>query len=290
MKHLTVNNEAAAQAIKSRLERLRLSNVQGENVEKVVSIVRSAIKRLKNVNSLPDNIMKILINIFSSSSVPEFNGYFSQMRRTLKTETILNKGIASTTVTIHDQIDHVLDLATELYREMHTNDEWSGASTQGNELIFTAAATTGKVTCWNCGKDHHLNKCPEPKNKDRINQNKQAFQQRLKDKKKKEVPAKYKPPTADEKNRRIIDGKPMWYQQKQKRWIDDKFPEKANVATTPAASPTSVTSPAVTQETSSVKDQVKQELRLVEDEMKASLADLGKQCSVKIATIAAKYF
>jgi hypothetical protein len=40
---------------------------------------------------------------------------------------------------------------------------------------------------------------------------------------------KFAPPTADEKNRRVIDGKAMYWLTKVRRWIEDKNPPGAQV-------------------------------------------------------------
>ena len=41
---------------------------------------------------------------------------------------------------------------------------------------------------------------------------------------------KYSPPADAENGRRVIDGKPMWYAHKAKRWVPDKKAGQVNTA------------------------------------------------------------
>ena len=67
-------------------------------------------------------------------------------------------------------------------------------------------------------------------------------------------PDKFKPPTTEEKNRRVIDGKAMWWASRIKKWIPDKGPpghtSTAAVATptveTPVPAPSAVAPPTTT--------------------------------------------
>jgi hypothetical protein len=56
-----------------------------------------------------------------------------------------------------------------------------------------------------------------------------------KDSKKEPKKGKWAPPTDSEKNRRVIDGKQMFYLHKTKRWVDDRnaLPPAANPAVQP---------------------------------------------------------
>ena len=80
-----------------------------------------------------------------------------------------------------------------------------------------------------------LDQCPKPKDQDRIKANKKIFFDSKKqgDNKKngkgkgKPKTGKFAPPSEAEKNRRIIDGKPMYFLTKVKRWVDDRNPPEA---------------------------------------------------------------
>jgi len=84
---------------------------------------------------------------------------------------------------------------------------------------------------------------------------------------------KWAPPTTAENNKRVIDGKPMWYNKSKKRWYPDKYPlaEQAQVSQPPAstltADPNAAT--AVTPSSNVARDEQVAQL-------KASLSNMEK--------------
>ena len=63
---------------------------------------------------------------------------------------------------------------------------------------------------------------------------------------------KYKPPAAEENNRRVIDGKPMFWRELKKRWVPDRDAKKttsANVAVPSSGSSTTSTNTTATNST-----------------------------------------
>jgi len=122
------------------------------------------------------------------------------------------------------------------YTEILERDVWTGANTTGTGSAFTMIGRK----CFNCGDPSHMaDKCPRTKDQQRINANIKKFNEAIKQNKRnktannenkdrkskaKSPKGKYSPPTNTEKNRRIIDGKPMYYLTKTKRWVPDKNP------------------------------------------------------------------
>jgi hypothetical protein len=50
----------------------------------------------------------------------------------------------------------MLRMAEKLYLDMSAANEWTGATSKGNQSMFLATTTTGrKITCWNCGVDKY---------------------------------------------------------------------------------------------------------------------------------------
>ena len=123
-------------------------------------------------------------------------------------------------------------MAEAKYQEMLERDEWSGISNSGTESVFFS----GTRTCFNClSKDHMLDQCPKPKDQDRIKANKKIFFDSKKQASSKKdnkgkiklKTGKFAPPSETKKNRRIIDGKPMYFLTRVKRWVDDRNPPEA---------------------------------------------------------------
>eukprot|EP00957_Ditylum_brightwellii_P066431 5043002-Ditylum_brightwellii.AAC.1 len=72
METITLSTAEASRSLVSSMKTMTLSKFEGENVGTACSQLCSAIKGLSNVNKLPSDANKILINIFKSSSVEEF--------------------------------------------------------------------------------------------------------------------------------------------------------------------------------------------------------------------------
>jgi Zinc knuckle len=70
-----------------------------------------------------------------------------------------------------------------------------------------------KVSCWNCGGNgHSLKECTKPFNQTLIKQQKKAFREAKKGKRKKGDGKnnKWAPPKSEEKNCRVINNKPIY--------------------------------------------------------------------------------
>jgi Zinc knuckle len=107
---------------------------------------------------------------------------------------------------------------------------------KGNQSTFVATIASGKkLTCWNCGVEgHYLKECPKTFVQANIDKNKRAFTEaRKKSEKKKDdkktPTGKWAPPSANENNKRTIEGVSRFWLSKTKRWVQD--PD----ATTPSA-------------------------------------------------------
>jgi hypothetical protein len=142
-------------------------------------------------------------------------------------------------------IEDLLKLAETSYTALSSGNKWTGVKTKGKTSVFAASDQSqnkggGKVTesiCFNCGeKGLRLNDCSKPKNEQRIAAAKKKFQDAKKssnsgtgtgggsrqqgDSGKK---FKWRQPESGEDNKRIIDGKHMWYNKGTKGWVLDKF-------------------------------------------------------------------
>ena len=65
--------------MRESLKTMTLQQFKGENVEKKITLLRSCLKRLHLIGQVPLNINDILIRIFQTSSVPEFNKAFDTL-------------------------------------------------------------------------------------------------------------------------------------------------------------------------------------------------------------------
>lgn len=241
--------EEASLSLQSRLKRLDLKDFPGENVDKVVGLVRAVIRRLRIFNRVPEDLTRTLLRIFQTSSVPDFNQVFANMEQ----QRILSQ-ITTTGTTANFDSDTICKVAGSVYRLMTDDSQWTGASTLGtDQSVFVAR------TCWNCGgSGHDIKTCRKPKNEKLIEVNKKKFQAAKKEGRLKQSngnnnkpnngngrsrgpPAapgtgKWRRPEPAENNRRVIDGKPMFWRNHIKRWVPDRD-DAANVAGTSESTP-----------------------------------------------------
>lgn len=231
MKLLQSHSDNAVQYLINSVKNLRIRDFEGENVSKVVSLVRGAYKRLKSITKLPEEFPQWVLQLLQTSSVDEFNEAFTHLQRDIEViQTLLN----NTTVPTYPSIENMLGIAQRKYLELVSTNKWSGLNTKANQSAFFGQKVDGakKMTCWNCGAEgHSIKTCTKALNQTAIEQRKKAFNDAKggghgkKPEGKKEgsrTPKKWSPPTSEEKNRRVINGKPMFYVRSTQRWEPDK--------------------------------------------------------------------
>ena len=221
---LQSSSEEAAKYLIKVVRNIKVTDYDGENIETVVSLIRGAVNRLDNLrdqhnnSSIPKDFIEDIVAIFQTTSIPKFNSTFEL----LDTSKRLNKlGGAIWKPTI----DNVLTLATDEYRRLLSVGEWTGVKNKSTQSIFYSD-TSNTTKCFNCGEKHRLQDCKKPLNQDTIKANKKAFYNSKrknrgnnKNKSKNSTPAKWLPPTDDEKKKggtRTIDGHEMYYNYKRR--------------------------------------------------------------------------
>lgn len=143
IKVITSTTEEATRAMIRKLTTMKISDLQGENVDKAISNVRIALTRLRTVNQVPNDIKKLLIELFQTTSVPGFNEVFKTLDNTMRL------GLASGP--LFDE-GRIIDLAETTYHEFNERGEWTSAKSSGG--IFTV--------CWNCQEEGHVrSECPK---------------------------------------------------------------------------------------------------------------------------------
>ena len=83
LKLIVYTSEEASKALLTRLDNLKIYQVEGENVLNVLNVVslgRKAVERLTLVQKLPDDVVDKLLDIFQTSSVKDFNAIFSGIK------------------------------------------------------------------------------------------------------------------------------------------------------------------------------------------------------------------
>ena len=249
--------EEATLALQLRLKRMEIRNVPGENIDTVVSLARAAILRLETFGKVPEDLIRILLKIFQTSSIESFNQIFQHMEK----QRYLDQALATNGYVEKLSKEGIFRVATNQYRLQWEEGTWNGTQVKGNQAVFTV----GKSLCWNCGSDGHtLRDCKVPRDQTRISTNRRSQKKFLQKGKNKETETKsnvgsknemksdgkWRPPTSEERNRRVIDGKPMFYNRRLKKWVLDRdATSSANVSTTSDAASTRSNGTAATSST-----------------------------------------
>jgi mRNA degradation ribonuclease J1/J2 len=84
MKKVQSHTNSAVQYLINSVKNLIISNFEGENVSRVVSLIRGANKRLRNVTTLPEEFPKWVLMVLQYSSVNNFNKTFSHLKRAIE--------------------------------------------------------------------------------------------------------------------------------------------------------------------------------------------------------------
>lgn len=231
MRLLQSHTDAAVQYMLNSVKNLKISAFEGENVGKVVSLIRGATCRLKSVMpNLPEEYPRWVLMVMQSSTVPAFNQSFAHLQQTVEiVDPLMNNQVKPN----YPPIENMLRMAEKRYLDPASTNEWTGVGNKASPSSFFTKDGGNKVVCWNCGANgHSVKECTKPMNQDAINKRREAFNEEKKkrnkdgnkDKKKDNGgrKAKWAPPQPHEKNRRVINGKPMYWYAKTERWVDDK--------------------------------------------------------------------
>lgn len=268
IEHLMSSNESTAKTLISRLQNIKISSYNGEDVEVVVSHLNAILERLKAmhyvdsqgqpVSQVPKNLSEIFYQVFQTSSNDKFNEFFARNFITDQTNSLASSTFNSTSWTPPDVI---VRQATNLYRQLCLDGSWHGV--KQNQATFPAIVDRQQaqvfmstVHCHNCGGPHLLNSCDKPRDETRIAKNRTQFNKirdlargdrnRNKnsssnsDSQPRKLPPRPKNRDHDPVN---IDGKPHYFHFKSNRWVPVRSRGStgsagANTASSPSAPPT----------------------------------------------------
>jgi hypothetical protein len=232
MNHLLSDTEEAASALVAKVKTFEIRKITGEDIYKVVSLLRGAINRLTYIHKLPEDIIKILLQVFQTTSVDDFNATFHLLAKQRKQHAVLRRTGAPPDFLPAD----IFTLAESEYRDMQTLNTWSGVHTKGSSAFNAGHPSDGTGTttqlCFNCGGPHHVKECKKPRDENKINQAAANFKTQIRKKQEDRKSggggnkhdgknAKWAAPQKHENNKRMIDGKPMYWLHHRKRWIPD---------------------------------------------------------------------
>jgi len=124
MQLITSSSEQAAVTLIDRINTMKISSLPGENVLRAVSLLRSAIIRLRLIKKLPTDARKRILAVFQTTSVVEFNEIFRIID-------ITSKFSSTTPITI----EAILTIAEEQFTEMLESTRWVGLGQDASTFV-----------------------------------------------------------------------------------------------------------------------------------------------------------
>ena len=167
-------SQAAITHILETLRKIKITDYDGENVEKVVQILRSSHTLLLNaslggINYVPDDFDLTILKILQTSSVPAFNGLFADELKTYTASSVIKRRQA-----VHLTPDELFEAANGMYRQLLATNEWHIPRKKHKHSVFIADDGTIKLICDNCGKEGHSKpNCPEQIDEERCKRNRE---------------------------------------------------------------------------------------------------------------------
>jgi hypothetical protein len=241
MRKIQYDTKDAVRYLQEGVKKMKLTNFEGENVERAVSLLRGAERRLRNTESgVPQDFSKWVLDIFQTSSVDAFNAQFALYNGMFS----LGRKV-TTAPMIQPTPGELYRLAEQTYLELVSIDAWTGITTKGSSHTgLTVGPAPHTLVCWNCGESgHNVSTCSKPKDQQRIAAGRAKFRKERKSggprkASKSRKPTKWAPPSKEEKGKRVINGKPFYYHYKSKRWIPETgAPAAAQVVQPTATAP-----------------------------------------------------
>jgi hypothetical protein len=210
---------------KLRIRYFKISNLQGENVDKATSLLGGEVKILAHINRVTHNIVRTMLQNMQTTSVPKFNNTFELMETSIcvnDCESTLHVGVTS-----QFNVSTIFSTAEKKYASMMEANQLNGVSNKGRNSAFSTVGSGKEPVCWNCGGAHRLPDCNLPKNQEKISEGKKKMQDAMKKARRNPgggpnsgnrngtTSGKFRKPSADENNRRTINGNIIFITRKQ---------------------------------------------------------------------------
>ena len=194
LKKIQDNSESAIEALKTRVTKLKIRDIPGENVDTAVSLIKSTYSTLQSAstaerNYVPDDFPQTVLRVLQTTSVKEFNEAFSTVESRVRHAADMD-GVPPEWPAVH----RTLNLATNTYGRLLAEDNWhvsgkqkknaynatpggDGSQTRShNDNNRGRKRRNGRVRCWNCNEFNHMApQCPKPRNEKNIEENRSKY-------------------------------------------------------------------------------------------------------------------
>ena len=170
----------------TRVKKLEIRKVKGEDVNHVVSLLNAAYATFRAVstdkdgmNCVPQDWSEQVIKIFQTSSVSKFNEIFEHEEELAHRAAARTLGHAVWPV--HDEL---MTLASRQYERFKQANDWCASKAISKKGYLTQTSgirDLSQAVCDNCSKKGHLStNCTQPKDPDRMARNRKKRIEKLK--------------------------------------------------------------------------------------------------------------
>ena len=167
--NIILMNDNVVTALQKYIKSFRdngLLKYSGENVDTAQVEMTAIATRLSEVGQLPSDAVDDVLEGLKKCSHEEFKNTFSQFK-TLKKQTLLNVG--GLTGSTLENIETIFEQASSLFTEYCLAEEWNYGDSKQKGYVNS---------CFNCGGDHGVRKCPRPIDEAKVERNRKAFQEK----------------------------------------------------------------------------------------------------------------
>ena len=242
-----VSDTAITQS-KAELAKAKLSDIEGEDVDTLVTNVRSLLKTLKATSSdtqdsVGHDFPKTVLLVLQTSSVPEFNETFKDIMTRAATRADRIGGQPQ-----WPPVEEILTLASNQCTRMRISDEWNVPKGAGSSAhVGTTQGTPSFWKCFDCGKfGHTIEACEEPLDQTRIDKARKEFLKQKKarsEKPRHETAKDGRPLILNRQGNCVIDKKKLESQEKTKNAVRQLVSAATKAAVAATSAPAPVTSP-----------------------------------------------
>lgn len=195
MKKISSGTEQQIDYLKQKADQLRISSLEGENVDKAISLLDAALNTFKSastktLNRKPIEWEKNLVSIFQTSSNSTFNQLFRKLQNDVRQAADMSGGQPQ-----WPSHEKIIRLASATYNRLKLSGDWDSPSRKKalvaqpqRQLYQQQQPQSGPSnmnqprsppTCWNCNKEGHtVTNCTQEIDQNKVNKARDEFRAR----------------------------------------------------------------------------------------------------------------
>jgi hypothetical protein len=189
LRRIHSTSESALQFLLNKVRTLKIRDIQGEDVDLAISLIRSCHSMLHasstvDHNYIPDDFPQIVLRALQTTSNHSFNRAFE-----LEESNVQHTADKENRKPVWPDIEKVLNMATNIYNRLTGSNKWLTSRDHRRRAYVAGpggARSNGhpngrqqqgyRRRCWNCGsQDHELPDCPSPKDEAKIEKARQDY-------------------------------------------------------------------------------------------------------------------